>query len=173
MIPKPSPPHTHKHGNKQVLMDGAETQRETETMMDESDNRDRDKDRDCSSHKSCSPNSSSLTPFRGVPALLNLGYWSPASIIFLRRSDLVSGHYWGFQVLGVNMEGKIWGSLVTATKPGLSLPIQEGQRDTDTKKAVTESEFALATDMWAEVSLLGDSPCSFPCCGRKWDSVER
>lgn len=45
------------------------------------------------------------------------------------------------------MEGKIWGSLATATKPGPSLPIQEGQRDTDTKKAVTESEFALATDM--------------------------
>lgn len=53
---------------------GAKTQRETETMMDDSDNRDRDKDRDCSSHKSCSPNSSSLTPFRRVPALLNLGY---------------------------------------------------------------------------------------------------
>lgn len=54
----------------------AEPQRETETETDDKvmTKTDRDKDGDCSSHDSCLPNSSSLSPYQGYPRPLELSF---------------------------------------------------------------------------------------------------
>lgn len=79
---------------------------------------------------------------------------APTSVISPGRSDLVLERRQSYQVFGVYMcvcvvgVGGGAGLLVTASKPGISLLVQEGQRDTDTKEVMTGRNGQRPPTLW-------------------------
>lgn len=65
---------------------------------------------------------------------------TPASVIFSRRSDLVSGQKGGFQVFGVYLwRGRLGGLLVTVVRSGLFLLFEDRRKWTDSSPPLLRS----------------------------------